>query len=83
MALKTLVYRNYTAFFITLFAVLFSLSLNARQLDDVSLPDSVTLDGTDAVLQLNGMGYRTKFITYMLVHFIHNQKLTHVMRCRH
>ncbi len=62
MALKTLVYRNYTAFFITLFAVLFSLSLNARQLDDVSLPDSVTLDGTDAVLQLNGMGYRTKFI---------------------
>ncbi len=73
MALKTLVYRNYTAFFITLFAVLFSLSLNARQLDDVSLPDSVTLDGTDAVLQLNGMGYRTKFVFNIYVGALYTQ----------
>ena len=62
MAIQTLLPRNYTAFFVTLFAILFSISLNARQLDDVSLPDSLTLDGTDAALQLNGMGYRTKFI---------------------
>jgi len=34
----------------------------ARQLDDVTLPDSVVLDGTEVNLQLNGMGYRTKFI---------------------
>lgn len=73
MALKTFVYRNYTAFFITLFAVLFSLSLNARQLDDVSLPDSVTLDGTDAVLQLNGMGYRTKFVFNIYVGALYTQ----------
>lgn len=73
MALKTLVYRNSTAFFIMLFAVLFSLSLNARQLDDVSLPDSVTLDGTDAVLQLNGMGYRTKFVFNIYVGALYTQ----------
>ncbi len=45
-----------------LFSVLFSASINARQLGDVTLPDNVTVDGTDATLQLNGMGYRTKFI---------------------
>jgi hypothetical protein len=43
-------------------SVLFSTSVNARQLDDVTLPDKVTIDGTDVVLQLNGMGYRTKFV---------------------
>ncbi len=45
-----------------LFSVLFSASINARQLGDVTLPDNVTVDGTDATLQLNGMGYRTKFV---------------------
>ena len=45
-----------------LFSVMFATSINARQLDDVTLPDSVIVDGTDVVLQLNGMGYRTKFI---------------------
>lgn len=43
-------------------SVLFSTSVSARQLDDVTLPDKVTVDGTDIVLQLNGMGYRTKFV---------------------
>jgi len=62
MVLKTLFSRNYTAFFIALFTILFSISLNARQLDDVSFPDSLIVDGTDAVLQLNGMGYRTRFV---------------------
>ena len=45
-----------------LLLVSFSTQTNARQLDDVSMPDNVTLAGTDVVLQLNGMGYRTKFI---------------------
>ncbi len=59
---KTLVHHVYASFFIMLCTVIFSVSVNARQLDDVSLPDSVTLEGTTVPLQLNGMGYRTKFI---------------------
>ena len=43
-------------------AMMLSTPAYARQLGDVELPDSVTLDGTDQVLQLNGMGYRTKFV---------------------
>jgi hypothetical protein len=38
----------------------FSTPLHARQLGDVTVPDSVTIVGTDVPLQLNGMGYRTK-----------------------
>ncbi len=38
----------------------FSAQLQARQLGDVTVPDSVTIVGTDVPLQLNGMGYRTK-----------------------
>jgi hypothetical protein len=34
----------------------------ARQLGDVALPDEVTIEGTNVPLQLNGMGYRTKFV---------------------
>ncbi len=42
---------------------LFSLSTaQAAQLDDVTLPDSVTLEGSNTALQLNGLGYRTKFV---------------------
>jgi len=56
-------YRIFVPLFIAaLHILIFSTSLQARQLDDVTLPDSVTLDGTDVTLQLNGMGYRTKFI---------------------
>ena len=59
-------YRRYLNSLIMAFSVLssvlFSTSVNARQLDDVTLPDKVTVDGTDVVLQLNGMGYRTKFV---------------------
>ena len=69
MAVKTTkmqVYRSYLTSLMMLLTVLFlfmfATSINARQLDDVTLPDSVTLDGTDVSLQLNGMGYRTKFI---------------------
>ncbi len=62
MTTKKMIRRVYTTFFMLLTVALFSTTSQARQLDDVTLPDSVTLDGTDVVLQLNGMGYRTKFI---------------------
>jgi hypothetical protein len=45
-----------------LMVVFFSASISARQLDDVALPDSITIDDTNVPLQLNGMGYRTKFV---------------------
>jgi len=62
MITKKLICRSCATFIMMAFAVLFSSTSYARQLDDVSFPDSLILDGTDAVLQLNGMGYRTKFI---------------------
>ncbi len=62
MTTEKLIRRTYTTFFMLLTVVLFSTAGHARQLDDVTLPDKVTLDGSDVALQLNGMGYRTKFI---------------------
>jgi len=62
MTTEKLLYRVYTTLFMLLTVALFSTNSQARQLDDVTLPDSVKLDGTDVTLQLNGMGYRTKFI---------------------
>ena len=56
------VHRSYLASLMMVLSAMFAAPINARQLDDVTLPDSVTVDGTDIVLQLNGMGYRTKFI---------------------
>ena len=56
------VHRSCLASLMMVLSVMFAAPVNARQLDDVTLPDSVTIDGTDIVLQLNGMGYRTKFI---------------------
>ena len=73
MAIKILLSRNYAAFFIALLAVLFSISINARQLGDVSLPDSVVVDGTDTALPLNGMGYRSKFIFKVYVGALYTQ----------
>ena len=51
-----------TSLLIMLCTAMFSVAVNARQLDDVVMPDSVTLEGTSTPLQLNGMGYRTKFV---------------------
>jgi len=67
MPTKTLIYRIKTSYILLLFSVLFSASVDARQLDDVVLPDNVTLDGTSVPLQLNGMGYRTKFVFNLYV----------------
>ncbi len=62
MTAKKWVHRFSFTFFVLLSTTFFSTAASARQLDDVTLPDSVTLDGTSVALQLNGMGYRTKFI---------------------
>ena len=48
--------------------------LHAAQLDDVSLPDQVRLDGTETELQLNGMGYRTKFVFKVYVGALYTEK---------
>jgi len=62
MTTKTLLKPIYVCFSLLLFVATFSLQVNARQIDDVTLPDNITIDGTSVPLQLNGMGYRTKFI---------------------
>jgi Chalcone isomerase-like len=62
MTTKILFHPMHKLFLPLLLAFSFSTTISARQLDDVSLPDSVTIDGTSVPLQLNGMGYRTKFI---------------------
>ena len=74
---KMQVCRRYSASLMialpVLFSVLFPTSINARQLGDVTLPDSVTLDGTEATLQLNGMGYRTRFVFDIYVAGLYTQ----------
>ncbi|VAW52892.1 FIG026291: Hypothetical periplasmic protein [hydrothermal vent metagenome] len=62
MFTKKLIHRFSATLFLLFSITLFSTAVSARQLNDVTLPDSVTLDGTNVALQLNGMGYRTKFI---------------------
>ena len=62
MTIKKMIRHICAAASITLIAVVFSSTAYARQLDDVSLADTVRLKGSDVALQLNGMGYRTKFI---------------------
>ena len=56
------IFRRYGVFLILLQLAFFSVASEAGQLGDVSLPDKVTLEGSDVELQLNGMGYRTKFV---------------------
>lgn len=51
-----------------------SLSVHARKLDNVEFPDTVTLEGTRTTLQLNGMGYRTKFIFKIYVGGLYTEK---------
>lgn len=55
-------YGLFTVISMLLMWMLFSSAAYARQIDEVSLPDSITINGTATPLQLNGMGYRTKFI---------------------
>lgn len=62
MTIIKIIHRIRGAVSIALIAVAFSSTAYARQLDDVTLADTVTLNGSDVTLQLNGMGYRTKFV---------------------
>ncbi|MBL4711730.1 MAG: chalcone isomerase family protein [Gammaproteobacteria bacterium] len=62
MIVNKLIVRMGRVFFVAVLLAAFSMPIHARQLDDVNLPDNVTLAGSDVVLQLNGMGYRTKFV---------------------
>ena len=67
--------RVYTSCLMIFSFVVFTTSINARELDGVSMPDSVTLSGTDTPLVLNGMGYRTKFVfdsSDVLLHLHHD-----------
>ena len=54
--------------------LLLALPSHAAQLDDVILPDTVTLEGSDTELQLNGMGYRTKFVFNIYVGALYTEK---------
>ena len=51
-----------TSFLLMLVVAFFTAPINAAQLGDVTLPNEVTIEGTNVPLQLNGMGYRTKFV---------------------
>ena len=62
MKQKKSILRVYTSCLMIFCLVVFTTSVNARDLDGVTMPDSVTLSGTDIPLMLNGMGYRTKFV---------------------
>jgi len=55
-------FRIFSALSVLISFALFSTVLQARQLDEINFPDSVTIDGTESPIILNGMGYRTKFI---------------------
>ena len=54
--------HKYATLLLALQLVFFSVATEARQLGDVTLPDKVKIPGSDVELQLNGMGYRTKFV---------------------
>lgn len=54
--------RNFSVFIIILLSAVYATIINARQIGDTTLPDSVTINGTNVALQLNGAGYRTKFV---------------------
>lgn len=67
--------RTYVALLNCLLMIssMLSTPVYSRQLGDVDLPESITLDGTDKVLQLNGMGYRTKFVFKVYVGALYTQ----------
>ncbi len=46
----------------------------AKNLDDLQFPDTVKLDGSDVTLQLNGVGYRTKFVFKIYAGALYTEK---------
>lgn len=77
MTIKKMIYSSGSGIAYLMSALLIALTLStsvhARQLGDVTLPDTVTLDGTAQALQLNGMGYRTKFVFKVYVGALYTQ----------
>lgn len=71
---KNLFNRVSTFFCLAVFCAFFSTATVAGQLGDVTVPDKVTLPGTDTELQLNGMGYRTKFFFKIYVGALYTEK---------
>lgn len=63
------------SFVVLTFFTTFSQTSYARQLDDVIFPDTVLLQGSDVKLQLNGMGYRTKFIFKVYVGALYTEQV--------
>ncbi len=47
----------------------------ARDYEGVAFPEQVTLDGTDEVLRLNGVGMRTKFIFDIYIGALYTQSV--------
>ena len=74
MAINLVIYRYCTVFSILLFISTSSATVSARQLDDVTLPDTITLNGSNVPLQLNGMGYRSKFVFNIYVAALYTEK---------
>jgi len=67
MATDKMFIRHLAVFSTLLLTILYVTAIGARQLGNVSLPDKVTLKDTDVELQLNGMGYRSKFFVKVYV----------------
>lgn len=62
MSLPGFISRLTGVFLVSLCMVVTTPVANAAKLGDVEIPDSITLEGTQQSLQLNGFGYRTKFV---------------------
>jgi hypothetical protein len=62
MTTKKMLVRDLSIFFIILLSTLYVTAISAHNIGDVTLPDKVTLQNTDVELQLNGIGYRTRFV---------------------
>jgi len=67
MATNKMFIRHLAVFSTLLLTILYVAAIGARQLGNVSLPDKVTLKDTEVELQLNGMGYRSKFFVKVYV----------------
>jgi hypothetical protein len=67
MATNRMFKRHLAVFSIVMLSLLYVTAIGAQQLGNVSLPDKVTLKDTDVELQLNGMGYRSKFFVKVYV----------------
>lgn len=60
---------------ITTIALLMSAAapLQAREFHDIQFPDRITLTGTETPLQLNGIGFRTKFFFKVYIGALYTQ----------